>query len=78
MTPDTWAKIARRQARYRELLLLRMESLSQDICRSFDLQELLATRRAWDRIAERSERHEERIQRHIDTAMRRILPGGCA
>jgi hypothetical protein len=78
MTPDIWIKIARQQDRYRELLLMRMESLTQDMCRSFDFEELLATRRAWDRLAERSERHEQRIQRHVDTAMRHIRPGGCA
>jgi hypothetical protein len=78
MTPDAWEKIARRQDRYRDLLLTRMDSFSRDMCRSFDLDELLAIRRSWDRIAERFDRNKKRIQRHVDVAMHHIRAGGCA
>lgn len=56
----TWEAIAKRHPWYRNLLAQKMaESEASDACRDMDI------RRHTVKLAERAERHQERIERHM-------------
>jgi len=66
---NTWEAIARRQLWYRRLLERRASVWNEErisVCADF------ATLKMVVGLADRLERHEARMQRHMDHAMRRL------
>jgi hypothetical protein len=60
MTFDTWARLARRQMRFKQLLTSRLKETDRAVAGCTDLHELLAITRLCDRV----ERHQRRMDRH--------------
>lgn len=69
MTFDTWQAIANRHVRFRAVLIARMELWPDariEACKD------LAVLRQIVRLAERAERHDERMNRHLERGLAHI------